>query len=585
LQEKKWDVALQAIQQAATLDARRFAPFPMQRYQSIRILGAGGFGTAFLCHDRNFDEDVVVKTLHAADMERSMEAVFQEARILRKLLHTVIIGVHECEYADSMNHARPYIVMDYFPGGSLEEFIQQRGTLSPEDLIVVANHIADGINAAHAQNILHRDLKPDNVLVRKEGNSWKVKIIDFGLALRKQTIETSIAMNSAGGTIQSDSVAGTRKYAPPEQMGEMKGVQPGPYSDVYAFGKLCCYALFKSTEPKNRHWAAISKDLHEMLERCTEEELEHRLSSFEPVLKVLENLKPTQAQRNSVQNESVAQPQLERKRGEQEEATRIPHASVGDNLTAASHAGLADKQAWLVVQQQQTLAAYEQYIDTYPQGIHVKEARESVCGILRKVLAHDLCSVRKRKRYLAIRTGDYEIKDGNSLPASWYLLFATLVGLLTGLVVSCISIWIGSWYNEWWLIIRIPAKLITVLFVAAIGGATAGWLFGGVVGVAIARLAKEKGHKHWEGGAIIGFSIGIIAGPMCVFFSAATALAIGSIIGIILGMSLVAGAIDKGRKMRKKLGPLPFGAEITANEEALWKTYLDLEKPPKDFGS
>ena len=216
LEEKRWDDALAAIQQAAALDAARFAPFPMQRYVPKKILGAGGFGTAFLCHDRNFAEDVVVKTLYDAAMERNMAEVFQEARLLRKLNHPAIIGVHECEYADPLKHARPYIVMDYFPGGSLENFVQQRGTLSPENILVVARQIAHGMQAAHQQNILHRDLKPDNVLVRKEGDLWKVKIIDFGLALRKETIQTSVAARSAGNTILSDSVAGTVKYAPPE---------------------------------------------------------------------------------------------------------------------------------------------------------------------------------------------------------------------------------------------------------------------------------------------------------------------------------------------------------------------------------
>ena len=58
----------------------------------------------------------------------------------------------------------------------------------------------------------------------------------------------------AGNTIFGDSVAGTVKYAPPEQMGDIKGLRPGHYSDVYSFGKTCCYALFKTTEPKRRHW-------------------------------------------------------------------------------------------------------------------------------------------------------------------------------------------------------------------------------------------------------------------------------------------------------------------------------------------
>ena len=80
-----------------------------------------------------------------------------------------------------------------------------------------------------------------------------------------------MAARSAGNTILSDSVAGTIKYAPPEQMGEMKGVKPGPYSDVYAFGKMCCYALFKTTEPKDASWPTIPDNLAEMLEKCIEQ--------------------------------------------------------------------------------------------------------------------------------------------------------------------------------------------------------------------------------------------------------------------------------------------------------------------------
>ena len=308
LEEKKWDDALVAIQKAALLDSQRFAPFPMQRYQAKKLLGAGGFGAAFLCHDRFFDAEVVVKTLHDTTMERNITQVFGEAQVLRQLQHPAIIGVRDCNYADLTQMARPFIVMDYFAGGSLANFVQQRGTVSPDDMLVIARQIAQGMQAAHQQNILHRDLKPDNILVRKEGSTWKVKIIDFGLALRKTTIETSIA-------------AGTIEYAPPEQMGKLKDVKPGPYSDVYAFGKMCCFAMFKTTEPKNRHWSVIPKELHEMLEGCTEQELQHRLPSFDSVLKVLEALDPMQAQRNK-EEEARQQAELERKRREQEQGEK-----------------------------------------------------------------------------------------------------------------------------------------------------------------------------------------------------------------------------------------------------------------------
>src|SRR5262249_25953879 len=126
----------------------------------------------------------------------------------------------------------------------------------------------------------------------EEGGRLEAKIIDFGLALRKQVVETSMAVHSAGHTILSDSVAGTLKYAPPEQMGEVRGVKPGPYSDVYSFGKTCCYALFKTTEPRSRLLAGLPAELRELLEGCIEQELEHRHGNFEKVLPVLEALDP-----------------------------------------------------------------------------------------------------------------------------------------------------------------------------------------------------------------------------------------------------------------------------------------------------
>ncbi len=130
LEEKKWDAALAALCEAGTHDPQRFAPFPLHRYEPKRILGAGGFGTAILCHDRNFDEDVVVKTLHAADLAHGVEDVFREARILRRLSHPAIIGVRDCEYGDPAQKVRPYLVMDHFPGGTLQQRFVERAPAS-----------------------------------------------------------------------------------------------------------------------------------------------------------------------------------------------------------------------------------------------------------------------------------------------------------------------------------------------------------------------------------------------------------------------------------------------------------------------
>ncbi len=97
---------------------------------------------------------------------------------------------------------------------------------------------------AHAQGVLHRDLKPANLLVHKDGDHWQVKIIDFGLALRQQMIDTSkVRTGATHKSILDWSVAGTLDYAPPEQLGKLRGTPSGPYSDVFAFGKMCLYSL------------------------------------------------------------------------------------------------------------------------------------------------------------------------------------------------------------------------------------------------------------------------------------------------------------------------------------------------------
>jgi len=258
LEGKRWDAALEAVRQAAALDPLRFAPFPTQRYQPQRILGAGGFGVVHLCQDALFPgREVVVKALHAADLDRRPEEVFAEAHVLSDVKHPAVIGVLDWGYVDPAALSRPYIVMPYFPGVSLQQLVHQRGALSPEQLVAVARQVAAGMREAHARGVWHLDLKPDNVLVSDAGDGWQVRIIDFGLARRKPDAERT----SGGETVPRRGVAGTVDYASPEQLGRLPGVEVGPHSDVYAFGKTCCHVLFHTTEPRSRHLRGVSAEL------------------------------------------------------------------------------------------------------------------------------------------------------------------------------------------------------------------------------------------------------------------------------------------------------------------------------------
>ena len=141
--------------------------------------------------------------------------------------------------------------------------------------------------AAHTKGILHRDVKPANMLVRREENGWRVKIIDFGLALVKKAAPGSASTSRHGKTLMGASVAGTLHYAAPEQLGQMPGVAIGPHSDVYGFGKTCAYALFKTTQTCSRHFAGLPAPLTELLEACMEEQPEMRPADFAKVLERL----------------------------------------------------------------------------------------------------------------------------------------------------------------------------------------------------------------------------------------------------------------------------------------------------------
>ncbi len=238
LEKKAWEIAFDEICAAAELDKNNYEPFPFRKYKPKKILGAGGFGTVFLVHALLMQRDVVIKTLHPAQLQRSVNEVFGEAHALSDLNHDSIIKAQHCDYANDDDN-RPYIVMDYFDGMSLQQHLDEHGCLEVPDLVAIAQQIASGMSRAHNQNILHRDLKPDNILVRKDGERWQVKVIDFGLAMKQETIETSLANRTSGRTILNESIAGTIKYAPPEQMDMDNTVPVKEYSDIFSFGKLC----------------------------------------------------------------------------------------------------------------------------------------------------------------------------------------------------------------------------------------------------------------------------------------------------------------------------------------------------------
>ena len=170
LEEGDWDEALANLREAAGLDPERFAPFPMAKFEPERILGAGGPGITFLCRSRPSGSRVVVKALRTDTLGREVDDLFREARALDELEHPAIIRLRDCDWAGP-GQSRPYLVMDYFEGQTLADYVAGHGPLTPDRLVELAGLVADALAAAHGRDVLHRDLRPSNVLVRWEGEA------------------------------------------------------------------------------------------------------------------------------------------------------------------------------------------------------------------------------------------------------------------------------------------------------------------------------------------------------------------------------------------------------------------------------
>jgi serine/threonine protein kinase len=291
LEQRDWGDALQELIRAIRIDGKRFAPFPVGRYTPQRIIGAGGFGVAFLCQHMHLQVPLVVKALLLDDLDRDADNVFTEAQLLTQLDDPVFVRASDCGYADPKKKSRPYLVMDYFNGVPLDEFVRQHGPLSLADLKQIARPVAQGLQAAHAKGILHRDVKPANLLVRQQPPGWRVKLIDFGLALKRSILEDTVRSPGAWeNTLAARSIAGTLDYAAPEQMGRLPGVAIGPHSDVYGFGKTCYYALLGTPDPDEKQRATLPLAWRKFLSDCTAQP-GNRLADFGVVLRRLARLK------------------------------------------------------------------------------------------------------------------------------------------------------------------------------------------------------------------------------------------------------------------------------------------------------
>jgi serine/threonine protein kinase len=292
-QPARFDEALDELRRAMALDQERFAPFPLDDYEPLRILGAGGFGVTFLCRHSLSHGEVAIKALTTENLDRDVTDVFQEAGILEQLQHPCIIRLRDCKFADRAR-TRPYLIMEYFPGQTLEDYVHAHGPLPLKDYLHVARLLVKGLHAAHAKGILHRDVKPANILVRRDGHNWRLKVIDFGLALKPSSMaHASTARQQRTRT--GNTIAGTVDYAAPEQLGHLPGVSVGRQADVYGFAKTSCFALFQMNAPRIQEWEKVPRPLAGLLGECLAERPEQRPANFAAVYQRLEAVSEAEA--------------------------------------------------------------------------------------------------------------------------------------------------------------------------------------------------------------------------------------------------------------------------------------------------
>lgn len=188
------------------------------RYKILRVIGGGGMANVYLARDMILDRDVAMKVLRFdfSNDDEFIKRFRREAQSATSLAHPNIVSIFDVGEEDGIY----YIVMEYVEGNTLKQYIQQYAPLHPREALNIMEQIVSAIAHAHENHIVHRDIKPHNILIDPHGN---VKVTDFGIAM---------ALSSTTIT-QTNSVLGSVHYLSPEQA---RGGMANKKSDIYSLG-------------------------------------------------------------------------------------------------------------------------------------------------------------------------------------------------------------------------------------------------------------------------------------------------------------------------------------------------------------
>jgi serine/threonine-protein kinase len=201
------------------------------RYELVELVGSGGMSSVYKAHDRLLERNVALKVLHPhyGEDEEYVKRFRHEARAVAQLSHPNIVTVIDRGEADG----HQFIVFEFVDGENLKELVQRTGPLPTRRAVELALAVAEGLAFAHQNDLVHRDVKPQNVLLNGDGEA---KVTDFGIA-RSLDVEH--------GVTQTGTVLGTSNYLSPEQA---RGEQVSPLTDVYSLG-VVLYELLTGDVP------------------------------------------------------------------------------------------------------------------------------------------------------------------------------------------------------------------------------------------------------------------------------------------------------------------------------------------------
>jgi serine/threonine protein kinase/Flp pilus assembly protein TadD len=262
----------------------------ISHYKILEKLGSGGMGEVYLAQDTKLDRKVALKFLpkHLLCDEEAKTRFVHEAKAASALNHSNITTIHDIDQVED----QCFICMEYIEGKSIKELVKEK-TLSVKEILDIAIQVGEGLNAAHKKDIIHRDIKSDNIMLTEEG---VVKIMDFGLAKLKGVTK----LTKTGSTL------GTVAYMSPEQA---QGMTVDQRSDIFSFGVVLyemttgqlpfkgeheaaiVYSIINETpEPLARYKTNVPEGLQRIVDKALQKDLSTRYQSTAEIIADLKEL-------------------------------------------------------------------------------------------------------------------------------------------------------------------------------------------------------------------------------------------------------------------------------------------------------